>query len=675
MPEGVEASHEAACPICGSAFRRDPRYPRKVTCGEKKCVRAWGARDRKLFRKIATEIPCAVCGSAFMPKSKLNAVCAGEACVKTAQSIRFARMLVHSEPRRARYGVTLEGALAALEQRLAKVHDRAWFEREAPPVARPLKASLADAPVIALTDDGAPIFATSDGEAIGKDCSVCGSPFTGPGDTCPKVECALARKRRRRATRLARESNDVPTSTARARRARKTTPVAVGPPDPWAAPPPPWEGVLPGAMLPIDVSAALPSPERLGPPLHAVLTGLLRHGRGHDPARPEWSLQLVGAATSSGWAVYLPSEDDVAALRGKSYPARIHEHARVLTFGGRACVRLKAPVVTQTARHRVRLTTITPVTIRATGAAGKFASFPSSVQIWTALTNVATRIGLTLADPTAVGVVRVSHDTEPVTCLLNQAKGSFTRGWAGDVVLDVNPLARWLLDVAARVGFGGRTAFGFGRIAVRDEVIDDGAPLPAPVPWEVVVDGVAEKMAARMSVSLDEARAMVAELAERATFDGPRANGLEAWRADDAVLIVQPTTLRALRVIDLAFDEPEGVLVGAGLHIEPHALDRYAERILGCAQLPPEGPGREALRRMVLAPLRAAIEQSRPSGPYRGEMAETISDATLFVGPRTVPGDPRSARLRFIVGTRPGASETSVITVLPIFDSVRRLAA
>ena len=492
-----------------------------------------------VFRLNAQPRPCAVCGSPFLPRSAKNFVCRTSAtCESTAAKIRWCRGALDPD-RAAKYGMTVDSVRARLNEMLARVHDRGAFERDEPSQRRPRKTALDDAPVIGLAEDGSPIHATEGGEEVlGKPCQACGASFTGPGKVCADVEC---NRRRRVAAARARRAAQKPASTAEA-------------PNPWSAAPPRWDGALPGAVLPIDASPPLVSSDRLGPALHAVLTRLLRHGRGHDPTRPEWSLQLVGAATSSKWAVYLPAEADVAVLRGKSFASVVADQSCALTFGARACVRLKAPTVTQTARHRVCLTTITPVTIRSMGKANKCASFPSSVQLWTALTNVATRIGLTLPDPTAIGVVRVSHDTEPVTCLLNAVKGSTAHGWAGGVVLDVNPLARWLLDVAARIGLGGRTAFGLGRIAVRDVVVESSAPLPVPEPWEIVVDGAAEKMAARMRTSLDEARTMLKALAEQAVFEETCANGTETWRAGDVLLIVQPTTLRTLRIVDVVFE-------------------------------------------------------------------------------------------------------------------------
>jgi len=335
---------------------------------------------------------------------------------------------------------------------------------------------------------------------------------------------------------------------------RKRAECAAAAPDPWDAPPPTWEGPLPGAVLPLDLDIQVGNVERLGTALHAILTRILRDGRGHDPRRPEWSLLLVGEQTSSGWAVWLPGEADIAAVRGKTFPAELRRRRCNLTIGRAAALRLKPPSVTQTGRHRVRLTTITPVCMRSDGRAPR--PYPQTPSLWTALTVVAQRIGLTLPDPTAIGIARVSHETESARTTINERRGLVAVGWSGDVVLDVNPLGRWLLEVGARIGIGGRTAYGLGRIAVRDESMPEAAPVPQPEPWEVVFDGAAGKLGARLGLTGDDAKHAVAALCEQAVFDHKRPDGeCEVWTVGDVSLVVQPTTLRTLRVVDIKFSE------------------------------------------------------------------------------------------------------------------------
>lgn len=626
---------------------------------------------KAIFRRTATTRECAVCGAAFMPAGPLQIVCRQKTddgaltlCARTAQRLRWRRANLPPE-KAAKYGMTTETMRARFDELLATVHNPAAFDAPARP-GKPRRVSLAGAPTVGVTEEGETIYALADGsEVVGWPCPHCSDPSDRRG-ACVKVTCL--REQRRKVNRdwceAHKDEHTAKVLAARKRRKGDTPPAAEpvppsGPrekPGPWTTPPPAWEGPLPGAVLPIDVDIPIGHPEKLGSALHAVLTGILRQGQGHDPARPEWSLLLVGEQTSSGWAVWLPDEADVQAVRGRTFEASIRSRACRVTLGARAALRLKAPAVTQTGRHRVRLTTLTPVSMRTRGGKA-LRAVPQTCTLWTALTVVAKQIGLALPDPTAIGIVRVSHATESVTMTLNQKRGLVATGWSGDVVLDVNPLGRWLLDVATRIGLGGRTAYGLGRITVRDEAVyDDYATTPSPEPWEVVFDGAAEKFAARVDMDLDEAKHALAALAAQATYYGERPNGHEAWRAGDLTLIVQPTTLRTLRVIDVRFDgEPPQ-------HIEEHAVDRFIERILG------EGTCSREVARRELA-LRVA--RSYPATPYTGRLADGVPDAMLWIGPRTIPRDHRSARLRFVVGTKPGVTAPSVMTVLPLFDQAR----
>jgi CRISPR/Cas system endoribonuclease Cas6 (RAMP superfamily) len=62
----------------------------------------------------------------------------------------------------------------------------------------------------------------------------------------------------------------------------------------------------------------------------------------------------------------------------------------------------------------------------------------------------------------------VERHTQPSSLSLVGRGGKLKamRGWVGHMIVDCNAPAHWLLEVAARVGLGGRTAFGFGRVRV-----------------------------------------------------------------------------------------------------------------------------------------------------------------------------------------------------------------
>lgn len=513
---------------------------------------------KAVFRVSAPSRSCSVCGADFAPRGPNQRICRQKdangkltECGRAAQKIRWYRAALRPSIAE-KYGMSAATVESRLKSLLAGVRDADAFAVPRGAGGGSRRKSLAGQPVIGVTEKREPIIAVDEGEVIGQQCSICGEIFDGPPGACGESACRLARRKaKNRAYHQAHKVRRIANITeARRRRVAARQ-------DPWATPAPPWDGHLPGAVLPIDIFPGAPVPGSLGPALHGVLTGILRGDRGHDSTRPEWSLLLVGEATTSGWAVWLPIEDDVARVRGKMFDVTLRGVSCRLAVGRGVALRLKPPHIDATGRHRVRLTTITPVCMRSLGSHGRsYRSYPQTPTIWSALASVADRIGLVLPDPTTIGVVRVSHATAPVSASLNRARGIRAVGWEGDVVLDVNPLGRWLVEVAARIGLGGRTAYGFGRVVVRDEPAQKDTPVPSLAPWEVVVEQAAEKFGRRMGIGIDEARAGVAALVEQATFERFGSNGYEVWRAGDVLLVAQPTTMRLLRVVDVVDDTP-----------------------------------------------------------------------------------------------------------------------
>lgn len=493
---------------------------------------------KAVFRPNAKVCVCAVCGCSYTPRQPTQIVCKKRQadgslspCAVAARAIRWCRANLTPE-KAAKYQMTADSMRKRLDKLLTRVHDRTAFDipvRE----SRPRRVSFAGAKVVNKTQLGELIYLLADGtEAIGWPCPICEDPSDRQG-ACFKPECQRAARRKKSVVKLTKPSG------------------------PWETPPPAWEGALPGSVLPIT---ATPRPstraDSLGAALHGALTQILRAGRGHDSRRPEWSLLLVGAAAPSGWAVWLPDDSDVAAVRGRSYVSHLFGTPTTLTLGECTAIRLRAPRVEQMGRHRVRITTVTPICMRGAGIDGnRYRGYPQTPTLWTALSQVAQRIGLLLPDPTRIGIVRVSHDTHKVKAPLKRgANNLIVTAWSGDVVVDVNPLGRWLLEVAARIGLGGRTAFGLGRIMVRDEPAVRDVLAPSPEPWEVVIDQAAQKFGTYMGVSNDEACAVLSGLVDCATFERETSSGYEVWRAGSVLLMAQPTTLRTLRVVDVMFE-------------------------------------------------------------------------------------------------------------------------
>jgi hypothetical protein len=275
---------------------------------------------------------------------------------------------------------------------------------------------------------------------------------------------------------------------------------------------------------------------------------------------------------------------------------------------------MKAPAA-PAGRYRVRLDTVTPLAIREHGSRRwRRNELTGSVLASSLALTTGRRAGvdIPIAD-LRIEVVEAHGESTADRLRGHDARGSMSVvGWDGWMVLDVNAPALWLLETAARgLGVGGRGAFGFGQVRV--------VRLPAEV----------------------------------------RADVLEAF----ADVAEPPSGARRALTVDSLPARPPDVPLPA---VTPHALDQFAHRILG-RTLPPRDE-RGALRAEVRPALEQLVRMSAPERPYRGRMSARIPDATTWLGPRTVLGDDRSARLRLVVGTRPGETTPSVVTVLPLFD-------
>lgn len=200
--------------------------------------------------------------------------------------------------------------------------------------------------------------------------------------------------------------------------------------------------------------------------LHGVVTGLVQ---GHDDNDPRFALfPYAGEVAGIGWALYVP--DQVTALRiaGRGHYVSWQGRSVLLRCG--EMQRWKAPVVPD---RRVTLVvqTITPVIIRSSGRHGT----PQHARSYTRAceSNILSTLAAWL--PRRCGIERglkirtrfIANDTHPETVRLSGRYGAMT-GWAGTIVLEANPPAHWLLKAAEHVGLGGRVAYGFGRITVRE---------------------------------------------------------------------------------------------------------------------------------------------------------------------------------------------------------------
>ena len=112
---------------------------------------------------------------------------------------------------------------------------------------------------------------------------------------------------------------------------------------------------------------------------------------------------------------------------------------------------------------------MTPVCVRSHRLTGEavYHTHPTAESLTSALVQYfPARLGLSVPHD-SLRLELVSHETEPAHLPVG-GKYGVVHGWEGRAVVEANAVGRWLLHCAALVGLGGRTAFGMGRVGVRD---------------------------------------------------------------------------------------------------------------------------------------------------------------------------------------------------------------
>ena len=274
-------------------------------------------------------------------------------------------------------------------------------------------------------------------------CQFCGTVSRGTvkSSFCSD-DCRTERKRERDHLRYARPGDGAP-----------RRPWSLGAPAPWTH--------IPGGACAISVTPHPKWPIELRNTrgLHGAISTILGElGEAHHTHFPLFAL----IPWKSGWAVHWNTEGG-ARLTGGTFEAALFDRPTRFHFG--PLVRLRAPTGIRRARQRVRLDTVTPAIIRNDGGAVP-CTRPTALSIVSALTgSYQWRLGIKHLRAEDLCVELVDAATSPSRTPLGGKYGDVP-GWDGSVTLDVNAPARWLLEVASRIGFGGRTAFGFGRIRV-----------------------------------------------------------------------------------------------------------------------------------------------------------------------------------------------------------------
>lgn len=269
-------------------------------------------------------------------------------------------------------------------------------------------------------------------------------------DTVPSIECLRGRGHVPAWRAIV---DSVVGARARADRARGRW--SEGPPDP------PWEAAVGdqpahyawGTRIVVGASV---HPRHL----HGMLSTIL--GEAHAQTA-RWSLvplsSAEGAAPGREWAVLWHREPDAARLASTAHPVHHHGEPRTLTLG--PLTRLRTPAPLAPGLYRVAVDAVTPVTHGVDGRSRAVVT-PTTATVLSALGETLARSGLTTGR-LHVAAVEASTMRQP------HDLGGHVReviGWVGRVVVTCNAPAAWALLLCRALGFGGRVAFGLGRVHV-----------------------------------------------------------------------------------------------------------------------------------------------------------------------------------------------------------------
>jgi hypothetical protein len=212
--------------------------------------------------------------------------------------------------------------------------------------------------------------------------------------------------------------------------------------------------------------------------LHGTLTEVWGRPHDHHGGVPNFSLSpWLHSEGCCGWAVQW-LDDSAQGFPSRHHVSIYNEH-RVLTLG--PVVRFRMPALREEAEHLLCLDTVTPVVIRRTGnrEIGKtiYRDKPEASNLISALRcsrYISLAAGLDFrkaeADPLRLEIVggKTHSELVPVGGGKRWGGDGRLRGFAGRLLILCDSRTRWLLEIAALVGLGGRTSLGFGRVRIRE---------------------------------------------------------------------------------------------------------------------------------------------------------------------------------------------------------------
>lgn len=232
--------------------------------------------------------------------------------------------------------------------------------------------------------------------------------------------------------------------------------------DTWLMPAPEL-AYLPGGAFTLDLRPRFKFAHDQISALHGMLTAITGP---HRPNCPVFS--LIPWPCSSGWACYIGDTELARLIANK-----VHEVSFDGAPAGLWCgplVRIKAPCV-EPGEHILSVEALTPVHIRA-DAGQLVRTKPTSQHLRGTLEGfLPRRLGVSVPPGTvALELLEDNTRQESVRLRGNGQKLGGMPGWVGSVKVKTNAPGRWLLECAALgLGYGGKVAFGFGRVRVRAE--------------------------------------------------------------------------------------------------------------------------------------------------------------------------------------------------------------
>lgn len=218
--------------------------------------------------------------------------------------------------------------------------------------------------------------------------------------------------------------------------------------------------------------------------LHGALHRVLNVG--HDLDKTPFALVLPSQRERSLWML-TSHEDVIERLLAWESPRVIlgdDSEPHDLRIAERS--RLRVPPPREPGQYRARVITAGPLVLKKTNRAiakseastrhGLYRQQlrTSPTELVGALEHVASRAGVRLDKHTVIARV-ILHDLDEIEGGVRVGghwQSGPTRGhiacMVGVIDVECNAIGRWLLDVAALIGLGGKTAIGFGRVRVAD---------------------------------------------------------------------------------------------------------------------------------------------------------------------------------------------------------------